>query len=71
MEGFDSFYQSYLQKLVRNEDSLILLFHLSNRMFVKYNLLALFKAFLRCLNLDVMLGAPKTQAAGIFAVQVS
>lgn len=40
-------------------------------MFVKYNLLTVFRAFLKSFSLDIALSAPKSQVSGVFAVQVT
>ena len=40
-------------------------------MFIKYNLLEIFKSFLKTLQLDKLLSEPKTKTIDHFALQVS
>lgn len=68
---FETFYTNYIHKLIRNDDSLVLLFHISSKMFVKYNLLDIFKSFLKILQLDKILNETKTKKIDTFAIQVN
>ena len=55
MEELNAFYTNYVQKLVDNDESLLLLLHSTRSLFAKYFLLNIFKKILSTLPLDIWL----------------
>ena len=70
MNELDSFYKVYIQKLIKNDESLVLLFHISPNFDVKYNLLRVFEDLLRTLPYDFLI-QNKVENSSSLAVQVS
>ena len=52
LKNLNKFYFQYIQKLIQNEDSLVLLFHTTPHLFIKYFLLELFQNLLKHIPLN-------------------
>lgn len=52
LKNLNKFYNQYIQKLIQNEDSLVLLFHTTPNLFIKYFLLELFQNLLKHIPLN-------------------
>lgn len=52
IETINKFYQNYIHKLIKNDESLVLLFHVSPFTDAKFNLLNVFKNLLKTVPYD-------------------
>jgi len=69
-EILDEFYAKYIVKLIKNDESLVLLFHMTTKMFIKYNLLEIFQKLLKKIPLEFWLSQRQAQGLEVLAVQV-